>query len=91
MARPPLQRPPVIGHLFGLLLSAVIAAAPPSLQCSHQTGQQQAGSQDAEDAGKAVQPERATVWTGAAVAVEVTAAGTRPPLLLQDVEVSLLL
>lgn len=80
----------MLGHLFGLLLAAAVAV-PPSLQPGHQAGQQQASSQDAEDAGEAVQFERAAVGVGAGVAAEVTAAGAGPPLLLHDVQVAFLL
>lgn len=80
----------MLGHLFGLLLAAVVAV-PPSLQPSHQAGQQQARGQDAEDAGEAVQLEGAAIGVGAGVAAEVTAAGAGPPLLLHDVQVAFLL
>lgn len=79
---PPLACPPgpVLSHLFGLFLAAAVAV-PPSLQPSHQAGQQQAGSQDAENPSKAVQLERAAIGVGTCMAVKVTAAGARPPLL----------
>lgn len=80
----------MLGHLFGLLLAAAVAV-PPSLQPGHQAGQQQAGGEDAEDAGEAVQLEGAAVRVGAGVAIEVAASGSRPPLLLHDVQVALLL
>lgn len=80
----------MLGHLFGLLLAAAVAV-PPSLQPGHQAGQQQAGGQDTEDPGEAVQLEGAAIGVRASVAIEVTAAGARPPLLLHDVQVAFLL
>ena len=80
----------MLGHLFGLLLPAAVAV-PPGLQAGHQAGQQQPRGQDAEDTREAVQLEGASVWLGAGVAVEVTAARARPPLLFEDVQVPLLL
>lgn len=80
----------MLGHLFGLLLATAVAV-PPGLQTGHQAGQQQAGGQDAEDAGEAVQFERASVLVGAGVGAQVAAAGARPPLLLHDVQVAFLL
>lgn len=81
---------PELGHLFGLLLPAAVAV-PPHFQSGHQAGQQETRGQDAEDAGEAVQFERAAIRLGVAVAVEVTATGPRPPLLLQDIQISFLL
>ena len=80
----------MLGHLFGLLPAAPVAV-PPRLHARHKAGQQQAGGQDAEDAGETVQLEGAAVGLGAGVAVQVAAAHARPPLLLQDVQVALLL
>lgn len=89
---PLLPCPPgsVLGHLFGLLLPAAVAV-PPHLQAGNQAGQQQSGGQDTEDPGKAVQLQGPPVGRGVGVAVEVTAARTWPPLLLQDVQVSFFL
>lgn len=80
----------MLGHLFGLLLAAAVAV-PPGLQTGHQARQQQAGSQDAEDAGEAVQFKGASVRVSAGVGAQVAAAGARPPLLLHDVQVAFLL
>lgn len=70
---------------------AAAVAIPPGLQAGHQAGQQQASSQDAEHTSKAVQLEGAAIWVSATVASQVTAAGAWPPLLLHDVQVTLLL
>ena len=80
----------MLGHLFGLLPAAPVAV-PPCLHACHEAGQQQAGGQDAEDACEAVQLEGASVGLCTGVAVQVAAAHARPPLLLQDVQVALLL
>lgn len=80
----------MLSHLFGLLLVTAVAV-PPGLQTGHQARQQQASGQDAEDTCEAVQFERASVWVGAGVGAQVAAAGTWPPLLLHDVQVTFLL
>lgn len=72
--------------LFGGLLAAPVAG-PPQLQGGHQAGEEEADSQDAEDAGEAVQLEGPAVGLGAGVAGEVAAACARPPLLLQHIQV----
>lgn len=82
----------MLGHLFGLLSPTVAAAtAPEGLQGGHQAGQHEPGGQHAEDAGKAVQFERASVSRCTSLGARVTATLTRPPFLLQNVQVTLLL
>lgn len=82
----------MLGHLFGLLSAAVAAAAvPESLQRGHQTGQNQAGGQDAEHAGEAVELEGASVRRRPPLAAGLAASRARPPLLFQHVQVALLL
>lgn len=62
-------------------------AVPPQLQGSHQAGEEEADSQDAEDPREAVQLEGFAVGLGTGRAGEVAAAQVRPPLLLEHVEV----
>lgn len=68
-----------------------MVAAPPGLQRGHQQGQQQPGGQDAEDASEAVQVQRAALWLGVGVALQVAAAFLWPPLLFEDVQVAFFL
>lgn len=68
-----------------------MVAVPPGLQCSHQEGQQQPRSQDAENPGKAVQMQGPALRLGVCVTLQVTSAFFRPPFLLQDVQVTFFL
>lgn len=62
-------------------------AIPPQFQSGHQTGKEEANSQDAEDTSKAVQFEGLAICLGAGMADEVTAAHVWPPLLLEYIQV----